>query len=102
MDKPLLCVAHKRQNQWEAICLDFDLAVQGQTFEEVQDMLNQAIASYVDDAMAEDEPAQSELLSRRAPLLARVAWVWPLVIYGIFDRSRDGDSSIGFSVPCPA
>jgi hypothetical protein len=72
----LKCVAHRHDQKWEAICLDLDLAVQGSTLAEVQEQLRSAISSYIEDASAEPEPTRSRLLERRAPLSARIAWLW--------------------------
>lgn len=102
MTKYLYCVAHNHGDQWEAICLDFDLAVQSRSFDEAQAQLQEAIRSYVEDASAQPEPTRSQLLHRRAPLRARIAWLWPLVARAIFDRNRDDDSTVGFPVACPA
>ena len=35
MRKLLRCYAERHHGQWEAFCLDFDIAVQGSSFEEV-------------------------------------------------------------------
>lgn len=102
MTKYLYCVAHNHGDHWEAICLDFDIAVQGRSFEDVQAQLHEAIATYVEDALAQPEAVRARLLRRRAPLLARLAWLWPLVLQAIFDRDRDNDSSVGFPVACHA
>jgi predicted RNase H-like HicB family nuclease len=60
-------MAEGRDDRWWAICLDFDIAVQGESFPEVRDSLHEAIDAYLDRAsdLPEDEPAQ--LLQRRAP-----------------------------------
>lgn len=100
----LQCVARSyREGEWEAICLDFDLAVQGATFEEVQANLNEAIGAYAAAALEEPEPSRSYLLTRRAPFLTRLAWTWPLVVRSIFKKRDDhhDDSSVGFAVSCP-
>lgn len=61
----------KNHGQWSLICLDFNLAAQGDTPEEAQAKLHSMIRSYIVDAIAEDGPDRdhaSELLRRRAPL----------------------------------
>jgi len=97
-DKFLLCVAHRHGMEWEAICLDLDIAVQGRSFEEVQNGLNEAVSSYIEDALKEPEPTRSQLLSRRAPLFVRIAWLWRFIIPAIFDRKDDRGSTVGFPV----
>jgi hypothetical protein len=101
-EKYLFCVAHRHGDQWEAICLDLDLAVQGTTFAEVQEQLNAAISSYVEDAAKEPEPTRSQLLGRRAPLSARIAWLWPVVVSAVFDRRDGKNASVQFPVACHA
>jgi hypothetical protein len=70
----LFCVARGHQGEWEAFCLDLDLAVQGRSFDEVKDQLERVVAGYVDSALAEPEPARSQLLHRRAPFSVRLTW----------------------------
>jgi hypothetical protein len=102
MKKYLYCLARQHEDQWEAFCLDLDIAVQGRSLEEVTNSLNGAIATYVADALKEAPEVRKELLSRSAPLSARLAWAWPFIVRTLIDRNRDGDSTIGFQVACPA
>ncbi len=44
MARTLRCYAEGRDDSWEAICLDPDIAVQGESFAEVVDSLNEAIS----------------------------------------------------------
>jgi hypothetical protein len=74
----LIGVAHGHGDQWEAFCLDFDLAVAGTSFEEVQASLTQAVRMYLETAFAEPEPIRSKLLGRRAPFLVRLTLGWRL------------------------
>ncbi|MDD2724937.1 MAG: DUF1902 domain-containing protein [Methylovulum sp.] len=63
------CYAEQEADCWVAVCLDFNLAAQGDSFEEVKTKLEAMIAEYVFDALAgEDKPYAAQLLSRRAPL----------------------------------
>jgi hypothetical protein len=61
------CFAKKEQDLWVAICLDFCLASQGDTFEEAKNKLEQQITDYVTEAL-QDAEYGSQLLSRKAPL----------------------------------
>lgn len=101
-DRVLTCVAHQHGDVWEATCLDFDIAVQGATLDAVKERLNAAIETYIEDSHAENEPDRSALLARRAPLRARIAWLWPFVRSTLFDRGPHGDSTIGFQIACRA
>ena len=61
------CFAHGGADGWEAICVDLDIAIQGDSFDEVRDLLNHAVATYVRDAEMEAPAAREKLLKRRAP-----------------------------------
>ncbi|MGR9106819.1 MAG: DUF1902 domain-containing protein [Gammaproteobacteria bacterium] len=63
------CYAEKEGNCWVAVCLNFNLAAQGETFEEVKCKLEAMITEYVYDALVgEDRAYAAQLLSRRSPL----------------------------------
>ncbi len=63
------CYAEQEADYWVAVCLDFNLAAQGDSFEDVKTKLEAMIADYVYDALAgEDKHYAAQLLSRRAPL----------------------------------
>ncbi len=98
----LVCVAHGHGQDWEAFCLDFDLAVQGQSLADVRDRLEDAIDDYVQAAMAETDPARTQLLSRRAPFLLRLRWALRFFIATVSGRSGSNDSTVGFPVTCHA
>jgi predicted RNase H-like HicB family nuclease len=67
----LKCYAEKEADCWVAVCLDFNLAAQGDSFEEAKSKLEAMIADYIYDALAgEDKPYAAQLLARRAPLSA--------------------------------
>ena len=100
--KTLRCYAEGRDGDWEAICLDLDIAVQGTSLDAAKAALNAAIETYVEDARAETEPGRSALLNRRAPLHARIAWLWPFVVGTLFDGTRSGNSTIRYQIACRA
>jgi hypothetical protein len=103
MDHRLIGVAHGRGDQWEACCLDYDLAVQGQSFEEVQASLVQAIEMYLDAAYSESEPVRSRLLNRRAPFLVRLTWAWRLFWSTLLGHdTRRAESDTFEFLACPA
>lgn len=63
------CYAEQEQDCWVAVCLNFNLASQGDSYGEVKTKLESMIAEYVYDAPAGDDKAYSaQLLSRRAPI----------------------------------
>jgi predicted RNase H-like HicB family nuclease len=65
--KQVLCFAQWRDGDWEGICLDFDIAVQGRSFEEVKAALEEAVDTYVEDALREEQSVARQLLRRAAP-----------------------------------
>lgn len=68
----VICYLHGTPGHWEGLCMDFDIAVQGRSQEEVDELLREAIATYVEDAMKEDPKTCRRLLRRRAPLWLQV------------------------------
>lgn len=94
--------AHGKPGEWEAICVDFDIAVQGTSFDEVRAMLNEAVASYVEDAMAEAPADRDRLLNRHAPLWVKFKFAAAFLAHISFGRSRSKELQAGFDIPCPA
>lgn len=102
MNRNLLCVAQGRDEAWEAICLDFDIAVSGRSHEEVRATLDQAIRTYIEDANAEAADVRNRLLARRAPWRVRAALGAKLAMNSMF-AGRDGESQFeAHRLPCPA
>ncbi|HEX8665737.1 MAG TPA: hypothetical protein VF744_17105 [Beijerinckiaceae bacterium] len=98
----LLCYAHGRDGQWQGICLDLDIAVQGRSFEDVKGQLEGAIRAYAESAVQEEPETRDRLLRRRAPLSVRLKALAGFVVAVIRHRSDDRESRAGFTVPCPA
>jgi predicted RNase H-like HicB family nuclease len=96
------CFADGGPNGWEAFCPDFDISVQGDTFEEVKATLNEAINTYVQDAMAESPRAAAQLLRRRAPAFLRLKYALRLLAHAFRSNRSDGDLRAGFDVLCHA
>jgi predicted RNase H-like HicB family nuclease len=73
--RTLHCYAQGDEEGWEAICLDLDVAVQGDTFSDVYRALNDAIALYVESLA--DVPAleRERLLHRSAPITVRLKFL---------------------------
>jgi len=70
------CFAIQEEGGWEAFCLDFDLAVQGRSFAEVEALLDEAISLYLEEVRELPSADQARLLARRAPLLLRLRFAW--------------------------
>lgn len=98
------CFAHGRPGDWEAMCVDLDIAVQGTSFDDVKNQLDSAVRSYVEDAMAEDAGTRQRLLARQAPLHVRLQCWATLFWHAVLGRSANSDREYraGFDLPCPA
>lgn len=103
----LLCYATGREGEWQAFCPDFDLAVQGRSYREVSEELDQAIREYLEyvDSLPEDE--QAAFVNRRAPLRVRLFMGICALLSMIFrdQGGRDGQhrkQSITKSVEVPS
>lgn len=76
-DLVLRCYAEKEHDVWIAVCLDFCLAAQGDSFVEVKTKLEAQIADYVHDALVGDDKAFAhQLLTRKAPLQFWARYYW--------------------------
>jgi hypothetical protein len=64
----VLCYAEGCDDVWEAFCPDFDLAVQGRSFQDVYNKLEDAIDIYLQGVLALPEIDQKRLLNRKAPI----------------------------------
>ena len=96
----LRCIAEGHNGQWEAVCLDFDLAVQGQSFEDVRRRMAEAVTSYLECVSELSESEKAQFLSRKAPWHMRLRFAWHLFWHILRDG---GDSnSASFSLPAPA
>jgi hypothetical protein len=75
----LRCYALNEKDVWSAVCIDFSLAAQGDSFGEAQRKLNAQIRDYVQDAFTVDREHADYLLSRRAPATQMLTWYFLLL-----------------------
>ena len=83
MNRMLRCYAYGRPNDWEAICIDLDIAVNGTTLQEVTESLGVCISLYLEAVANSPEEDQHRLLHRRSPwhvraklaCWARLPWI---------------------------
>ena len=71
----LHCYASGRDGDWEGICLDLDIAVQGESFEDVLRSLHDAVSLYLETVVTLPEKQQTHLLHRPAPLGVRLKFL---------------------------
>lgn len=93
----VLCVAEGSEGEWEAICLDLDLAVQGKSFDEVYQKLNDQVYLYLDGVMALPKADRQRLLSRRAPLSVRLPFIWRIL--GSVIGRKNGRAHHEYTIP---
>ncbi len=101
MSRVLHCYAEGRGGEWEAICLDLDIAVQGTSFEEVHHSLKTAITLYLETVDALPERDQADLLNRPAPLSVRLKFFAQAAQFLIRNR-QDGKHRHQFTIPAAA
>ena len=99
--KTLHCYAEGQDGDWEAICLDLDIAVQGRSFEEVFASLREAIKLYLESVANLGPEERQSLLHRPAPLPVRLKFIAE-ALRGLV-MGRDGDRQRHqFTVPLAA
>ena len=96
----LRCMAEGRDDEWTAICIDLDIAVQGNSFAEVKDSLNQAIDMYLEGVSELPSEERERLLKRRAPWPVRLKYHL-LLFLSRFSR-RDGGRRRSFTLSAHA
>jgi hypothetical protein len=103
MKKLIRIYAEGQDHGWEAVCLDFDVAVQGDSFQNALESLEIAISEYVQYVRTLPKEEQSALLTRKAPFSLRIKFAW-LVFQGIFKSNNDGNGKgrAGIMLPSPA
>lgn len=100
MPRAVRCYAEGQDGDWEAICLDFDIAVQGDSFLEVFQSLNKAIGLYLEATTALSEPDRARLLNRSAPFGVKLKFL-ALAIRSLLG-GRDGGGHHQFTIPLTA
>ena len=89
MARTLHCYATGQDEEWEAICLDLDISVQGRSFQEVFRSLEEAIALYLESVAELPENERAHLLNRSVPLKLRLQFAWHALRLAL---SRQGPS----------
>jgi predicted RNase H-like HicB family nuclease len=95
------CYAAGRNGAWEAICLEFDIAVQGNAFEEVFSSLQHAISLYTESVANLPPGERGGLLHRPAPLSVRLRF-FTHGLRCLFSDSEDGTQRHQFTMTVAA
>lgn len=101
MSRVLRCYAEGRDGEWEAICLDLDIAVQGDSFEDVFHSLGDAVSLYLESVANLPQGEPSHLVDRPAPLAVRLRFLMHVLRSTFRDRDTD-DHWHQFTMPCAA
>ena len=106
--RKLTCYAWGKPGDWEALCVDLDIATQGESFEEVREDLRLAIEDFLDYAAELPEANRNFLLRHRVPLgerlhlMLRHQWATALVsiqrLLGLNLRSKRTATSVIFTI----
>jgi len=102
MNRAFACIVEGRDGKWEAFCLDLDLAVAGDSFEEVYHDLNEAIQMHVAYAMSLPEAERDQLLNRRMPLMLRFGFIWKMLMTFLRKGGRNHANRHEILYTCPA
>jgi predicted RNase H-like HicB family nuclease len=97
----LRCYAEGRDGDWQAICLDLDIAVQGSTFQEVLDSLRAAIFLYVESVTDLAPQERQPLLPRPAPLSVRLKFL-AMALRGLVAGNGGDKQRHQFTLPLTA
>jgi len=86
------CYAERQGSDiWVALCLDFDLAAQSETFHDARRKLDAMIVDYVESALVgEDREYADQLLNRRAPLRYWAKFYWFVLAHHFSRNFRAG------------
>jgi hypothetical protein len=91
------CYAEGAGDRWEGFCLSFDLAVQGRSFAEVAEKLDDQIALYIEGISAMPAAERNRFWKRRVPLAVRLRIIGTLLSAAI--RQRDDKARHEYSIP---
>jgi hypothetical protein len=101
MSRVLHCYASGRDGNWEAICLDLDIAVQGRSFTEVNDDLMKAVRLHLERVLEMPPEEQGGLLRRPVPLLVRLRFAIEAFLLALSQRDS-GTYQHQYTVAAPA
>jgi hypothetical protein len=99
----LRCYIEGAGRSWQGICVDLDIAAEGESLEEVRTVLDDMISTYLDSAMTYPTEERQRLLNRKSPLLLRIKFATAFFVASMF-AIRRGNDRVGFISHriCPA
>ena len=99
-EKILRCYAIKGADGWEAICVDLDIAVQGDSFTDVTRKLGEALRSYAEYVNSLPAQERELFINRRAPWHVRARMALNVILTMLFHSGDDGKRQ-SFALACP-
>lgn len=88
MERELRCYAYGGGTEWQALCVDLDIAVQGVSFDEARSSLATAIDMYLETVADLPAEERTAFLARRSPWHVRVRFAIMAWFLGLFSRRR--------------
>jgi hypothetical protein len=89
--------------RWEAVCLDFDIAVEGASLDEAVQQITKGVREYLDyvDKLPAEE--RRRFLRRRVPLSVRLSFAWRSLTTILLGRlAGDQRPRADLTLSCPA
>lgn len=106
MIRRLTCYVFGRGSRWQAICTDFNIAVQAPSSALAKSMLLEAIDMHVETAMTMDDKTRRQLLNRKAPFAVRLRLRMLAAMHSlrtVAPKGRNSDRHVsGFNATCHA
>lgn len=78
-------------NVWQAICVDLDIAAQGETRTEAENLINSMIASYIEHVATLPADERRYFLNRKAPLGLRLHLACKVFIANLLANRNSND-----------
>lgn len=95
MEFKVQCYAYGKGNDWQAICVDFDIAVEGDSLQEAKESLNSCIQMYLERIAELPEAERKQLLRRKSPWYVRTG----LACKAWLSSIRSGPAYQEFTIP---
>ena len=96
--KTYTCFIEGNGDLWEALCVDFDIAVTATSLPEIMSLIQEAVHVYVEEASLEADPDRTRLLNRRSPWQVRLKWKLRLAVAGFRSEKPDTTSPQGSGI----
>ena len=88
------CYIYGKDSDWEAICTDLDIAVQGNSCDEAKSLLDEAIGGFLHEVEKLPVNDQKEFLTRRAPILLRISLYLQYSLFRLRKHSQNVSANV--------